>query len=86
MARSGRPHFQGMADQDRKTTNEGEGSRSGDRRYREGVEETLRKGHVEQDAERARRELEANPEEYRHAEQEGRSRSAGEAPNDAEKI
>ncbi len=78
-----------MADQDRNPTgaaNEGEGSRTADRDYRQGIEETLRKGHVEQDAERARRDVEANPEEYRRAEEIGRSRSAGEAPDDPQKI
>lgn len=64
--------------------NEGEGSRTADREYRQGVQETLRKGHVEEDAERARRDVEARPEEYRRAEEEGRSRSAGEAPGDLE--
>lgn len=65
--------------------NEGEGSRSADRRYREGVERTLREGHVEEDAERARREVDAAPDEHRRAEEEGRRRSAGEAPGDLEK-
>jgi hypothetical protein len=67
------------------TGNEGEGSRSADRRYREGVRETVRKGHVDEDAERARRDVEASPEEYREAEREGRSRGKGEAPGDVEK-
>lgn len=72
--------------EDRKRqANEGEGSRSADRHYREGVKETIRRGHVEEDAERARRDVEANPEEYRRAEHEGRERSAGEAPGDLEK-
>ena len=66
-------------------SNEGEGSRSADRRYREGVQRTVRKGHVEEDAERARREVEANPGEHRDAEEEGKSRSAGEAPGDVER-
>jgi Fur family iron response transcriptional regulator len=75
----------GMADDDKKNANEGEGSRSADRRYREGVKETVRRGHVEEDAERARRDVDARPDEYRDAEREGRSRSAGEAPGDLEK-
>jgi len=65
--------------------NEGEGSRSADRRYREGVKETVRRGHVEEDAERARKDVEAHPDEYRKAEHEGRAHSAGEAPGDLEK-
>jgi hypothetical protein len=62
--------------------NEGEGSRSADRRYREGVARTVRQGRVAEDAERARKDVEANPEEFRRAEEEGRERSAGEAPGD----
>jgi hypothetical protein len=62
--------------------NEGEGSRSADRSYREGVEGTIRKGHVDEDAEKARRDVEANPEEYRRAEEEGKSRSAGDLEKD----
>jgi hypothetical protein len=65
--------------------NEGEGSRSADRRYREGVEKTIREHDVEEDARRARRDAEASPEEHRRAEDEGRRRSAGEAPGDLEK-
>jgi Fur family iron response transcriptional regulator len=74
-----------MADDTKKHANEGEGSRSADRRYREGVEETVRRGQVEEDADRARRDVEARPDEYADAEREGRSRSAGEAPGDLEK-
>ena len=62
--------------------NEGEGSRSADESYRQGVRRTVRQGHVEEDAEKARRDVEANPEEFERAEEEGRSRSAGEAPGD----
>jgi hypothetical protein len=65
--------------------NEGEGSRSADQRYREGVRQTVRRGRVDEDAERAKRDVEASPEEYRKAEQEGRRPSAGEAPGDLEK-
>ena len=35
--------------------NEGEGSRTADERYRRGVEGTVRKGHVQEDADRALR-------------------------------
>ena len=66
--------------------NEGEGSRSADQAYREGVRKHLEKGHVEEEAEKARRDVEASPEEYRRAEKEGESRSAGEAEGDADKI
>jgi hypothetical protein len=49
------------------------------------VQETVRRGGVADDAERARRDVDADPEEYRRAEDEGRSRSAGEAPGDLER-
>lgn len=65
--------------------NEGEGSRTADREYREGVQRTVRKGRVEEDAERARKDVEADPEAFRRAEEEGKRRSAGEAPGDLEK-
>ncbi|BDG05439.1 hypothetical protein [Anaeromyxobacter oryzae] len=72
-----------MADQERKDPeNEGEGNRSADRRYREGVAEHLRKGKVEQEAEDARRDVEANPDEFRRAEEEGKRHSAGDLPDD----
>ncbi len=63
---------------------EGEGSREADRRYREGVREHLRQGHVEEEAERAAREVAERPEEYRRAEEEGKKRSAGDLPEDLE--
>lgn len=75
-----------MTDHEKRTDeNEGEGSRTADRRYREGVERTVRKGDVEKDADRARRDVEGSPDEFRRAEDEGRQRSAGEAPGDLEK-
>jgi hypothetical protein len=69
----------------RAAANEGEGSRTADREYREGVQRTVREGHVERDAEKARKDVEADPETYRRAEEEGRKPSAGEAPGDLEK-
>ncbi len=78
-----------MADAERpgqEGENEGEGSRSGDRQYRAGLKEHLRKGHVEDEAEQARKDVESKPEEYRQAEEAGKSHSAGEAPGDADKI
>ncbi len=75
-----------MADQERKgSKNEGEGSRTAARSYREGVEEHLRKGKVEEEAERAARDLDERPEELRRAEEEGRSRSAGDLDSDLER-
>ena len=66
--------------------NEGEGSRSGAEQYSEGVQEHLRKADVEQEAEAARREVEQNPEEFRKAEEEGKSHSAGDLASDAAGI
>ena len=66
--------------------NEGEGSRTGDAKYRAGVQEHLRRGDVEREAEEARRDIEANPDEFRKAEEEGKRRSAGEIAGDAEGI
>ena len=75
-----------MADQDRKNSEiEGEGSRTADRNYRQGVEEHLRKGNVEEEAERAARELDEHPEELRRAEEEGKSRSAGDLDSDLQR-
>jgi len=65
-----------------KDENEGEGSRTAARGYNEGVQRTLKKGRVTKDAEAARQEVERNPEEFRRAEEEGKSHSAGEAPGD----
>jgi hypothetical protein len=73
-----------MSEHEKKTEIEGEGSRSADRRYRQGVQETVRRGPVEDDAERARQDVDADPDEYRRAEDEGKRRSAGEAPGDVE--
>jgi Fe2+ or Zn2+ uptake regulation protein len=75
-----------MSEHDRKPSeNEGEGSRSAARQYNEGAERTVRRGQVDEDAEKARRDVDANPGEYRTAEEEGKRRSAGEAPGDVEK-
>lgn len=71
---------------DRKQTgNEGEGSRTADREYRKGVEEHLRRGHVEEEAERAARDLDEHPEELRKAEEEGKRRSAGDLESDLDR-
>jgi hypothetical protein len=65
--------------------NEGEGSRTAAEGYRKGLEEHLRRADVEEEAERAAREVEEHPEEYRRAEEEGKSRSAGDLPEDLER-
>jgi hypothetical protein len=66
--------------------NEGEGSRSADREYREGVRKHLEKGHVQDEAEKASEDVDSSPEEYRKAEEAGKSHSAGEAPGDTDRI
>lgn len=56
--------------------NEGEGSRSADRNYREGVAKHLESGRSEQAAEKARRALEGpEADELERAEQEGKRRA-----------
>ncbi|HET8542820.1 MAG TPA: hypothetical protein VFL83_23300 [Anaeromyxobacter sp.] len=64
---------------------EGEGSRTAAEGYRKGVEEHLRRGKVEEEAERAARELDEHPDELRRAEDEGKRRSAGDLPSDLER-
>lgn len=57
------------------TKNEGEGNRSADRRYREGVRKHVESGAPEAAAEEAERALESNEgDELRDAEEEGKSR------------
>ena len=61
--------------------NEGEGNKTADRRYREGVERTVKSGHVEQKAKEAERALDsADGDKLRQAEDQGRMRSRGEDP------
>ncbi|MGC3996832.1 MAG: hypothetical protein QM767_04580 [Anaeromyxobacter sp.] len=62
--------------------NEGEGSRSAARRYNEGVQETVRRGDAEQEADSARQAVEQDPDTYRNAEEEGKRHSAGDLPED----
>jgi hypothetical protein len=72
-----------MGSLDRSSGNEGEGSRSGDKQYREGVEQFLKKNDPEQLAKDAQRDVAGSPAEYEAAEAAGRSRSAGEDPEGA---
>lgn len=65
--------------------NEGEGNRSADRRYREGVKKTVERGDAERLADEARRDVEKDPGEYREAEETGRARSAGDLESDLER-
>jgi hypothetical protein len=64
------------------TENEGEGNRTADREYRKGVEEHLRRGKTEDEAEQARKDVDRNPEEFRRAEEQGKKPSRGDLPED----
>jgi hypothetical protein len=65
----------------RDNANEGEGNKSADRRYREGVANTVKSGQVEKKAKEAEKAL-AGPEgdELRRAEAQGKNHSHGEDP------
>lgn len=54
--------------------NQGEGNREADRRYREGVRETVNETTEDERADRARNMTPAEQEEARRAEQEGKAR------------
>ena len=61
--------------------NEGEGNKSADRRYREGVGRTVKSGQIEKKAEEAERALDgAEADDLRRAEAEGKKHSHGEDP------
>jgi hypothetical protein len=61
-----------------KPENEGEGSKSADRAYREDLKEFLEQHDPEELARSAARELDADQESYRQAEQEGKKHIAEE--------
>ena len=61
--------------------NEGEGSKTADRRYREGVREFEEEHDPEALGRAARRDVERDEETYRAAEEEGRKHIAGEDPD-----
>ncbi len=64
-----------------KSQNEGEGNRSADKQYREGVREHVRHHDVQGDAQRARDAVDGpEGEELRRAEEEGKSHAKGEDP------
>jgi hypothetical protein len=64
--------------------NEGEGSRSAARNYEQGLKEHLRNADPAAEAERAREDVDARPDEHRRAEEQGKARSAGDLPEDLE--
>jgi hypothetical protein len=65
--------------------NEGEGDKTSDRRYREHVKKFVEENDPEALAQKAEREIEADPDGYRAAEKEGKKHMAGEDPELYEK-
>jgi hypothetical protein len=65
------------------SANEGEGSKSADRSYRNDVDEFLKENDPSQLARNAAADIERDPGTYEQAEQEGKRRSAGD--NEADK-
>ncbi len=66
--------------------NEGEGNKSADRHYRQGVREHIEHDDPEKEAREAARDLDEDPEKYAEAERIGKSRIAEESPNDKDLI
>ncbi len=66
--------------------NEGEGNKSADRAYREGVDEFLDENDPSQLARNAAADIERDPGTYEQAEQEGKRRSAGDDDADKDLI
>lgn len=66
--------------------NEGEGSKSADRAYRNDVDEFLKENDPSKLARNAAADIERDPGKYEEAEQEGKRRSAGENDNDKNVI
>ncbi len=66
--------------------NEGEGSKSADRAYRNDVDEFLKENDPSKLARNAAADIERDPDAYKEAEQEGKRRSAGDNPHDKDII
>ena len=64
--------------------NEGEGSKTADKQYREGATKFARSGEALKQAEQAEREVEAKPREYAEAERAGRSHGPKDLKDDLE--
>ena len=62
--------------------NEGEGSKTADKKYREAATGFAKRTDTEQAGRQAEREVEERKGEFEQAEQAGRSHSKGELPND----
>jgi len=67
---------------DERNQNEGEGSKTADKKYREAATGFAKRTDTEQAGRQAEREVEERKGEFEQAEQAGRSRSKGELPND----
>jgi hypothetical protein len=66
--------------------NEGEGSKSADRAYRNDVDDFLKENDPSELARNAEADIERDPRTYEEAEQEGKRRSAGDSPHDKDLI
>ena len=75
-----------MANEKEPIDNEGEGSKTADRNYREGVKTFLENEDPEKLARDAERDVESDEASYRKAEQEGKRRIAEEDPEDKNLI
>jgi hypothetical protein len=64
--------------------NQGEGNRTADEQYRKGATEFARRTDTLKKGMEAEREVENYRDEYEHAEEAGRARSAGDLPSDLE--
>ena len=62
--------------------NEGEGSKSADKKYRDAATDFAKRTDTLQTGLQAEREVESNPSEFAKAEKEGRAHSAGELRKD----
>jgi len=71
-------------DDDKINENEGEGSKSADKKYRDAASDFARRNDTVQAGLDAEREVEQRKGEFEKAEQAGRSRSKGELPDDVQ--
>jgi hypothetical protein len=64
----------------RKDKNQGEGNREAAKEYNEAQRAFVKKGHVEEQAKKARKEVEQDPATYAAAERAGKARAAEDDP------
>ncbi len=67
---------------DKLNKNEGEGSKSADKKYREGASDFAKRTDTLQSGLEAERDVEKNESEFEQAEQAGRTHSKGDLPQD----